>query len=238
MKCPSCGSDLPDNSTRCDLCLLVFSRPEPQLKAAPSTQRPLGPPSSEEEPDPVPRPRAMDTLAWIHLAVGFGGGVLILLVPLVRFIFSYLGILIHELGHTLAGWLLGFPSVPAFDFMYGGGVTITDRDTPKTVDLVAIYLLLILFMVLCRRNRLTLTVLILAGLFHLCAVLTQLHTVIILFMGHGFELVIGILFVYRALSGSAVLVSAERPIYGMSGFFLLLNNLVFAYRLTTSVGAR
>jgi hypothetical protein len=34
-----------------------------------------------------------------------------------------LSTLFHETGHAVAAWLLGHPSIPAFDLMFGGGIT-------------------------------------------------------------------------------------------------------------------
>ena len=37
--------------------------------------------------------------------------------------FETLKTLFHELGHTIVAWLLGYPAIPAFDFLFGGGFT-------------------------------------------------------------------------------------------------------------------
>jgi hypothetical protein len=58
-----------------------------------------------------------------NLAAGFAAAVVVYLIPFTRLVFSALVTLFHELGHAVMGWLLGHPSLPAFDFVYGGGMT-------------------------------------------------------------------------------------------------------------------
>ena len=55
-------------------------------------------------------------LAVAMLIVGTGG--------MPNDIIHTLTSLAHEIGHALVAWLLGRPSVPAFDFKYGGGVAM------------------------------------------------------------------------------------------------------------------
>ena len=85
----------------------------------------------ESEIEAPPEPLPMHKEDWIVLAVGLGIAAIVFAVPLLKHIFGTLMILIHEMGHMIFGWILGYPSVPAFDLMYGGGVTLhTDRSTP------------------------------------------------------------------------------------------------------------
>ena len=81
---------------------------------------------------------AVDADGRRALAVGLAITVVALAVPLTRFVATYMIILVHELGHAACGWLFGHPSVPAFDFAYGGGVTaIEERRTALVVVLYA-----------------------------------------------------------------------------------------------------
>jgi hypothetical protein len=141
-------------------------------------------------------------------------------------------ILVHELGHALFGWLFGYPSIPAFDFMYGGG--LTSHQDRKMIIVIIVYLILAGLFVLFRKNHLTLITLTILVMLYTLFVFTPGHQLMILFMGHGSELVFGGLFLYRALSGSAILVPAERPLYAFLGFFVLFMDLRFAHRLMTS----
>jgi hypothetical protein len=178
----------------------------------------------------------LDGQTWAVLGAGAALTALVLALPWPRFALSYLTTLIHEFGHALVGWAFGYPSVPRFDFTYGGGVTTMQGRS--TLILGIVYVLLGLAVVSYRRNRPTLIALAAGlGLFALCAH-TDLHRVIILFMGHGMELVIAAVFLYRALSASAVVHALERPLYAMCGFFILASDLHFGWRLMTSPAAR
>ena len=77
-----------------------------------------------------------------------------------------------------------------------------------------------------------------AWMIHAILAFTSAHQVVILFMGHGTELAIAGIFFYRALSGSAVIHSIERPFYAAIAFFIVLSNLSFAYGFITSPLAR
>ena len=178
----------------------------------------------------------MDAPTAATLVGGTGLAALCLAVPFLNFVLSYLTTLIHELGHAAVGWLFGYPSLPAFDFTYGGGVT--RHDQRSMLMLGAVYLSLLCLLPAYLRNRATLFGLcVLSGLFALCAH-TETHQVVILFMGHGMELLIAGVFLYRAWSGSAVFHATERLLYAACGWFIVFSDTAFAWRLWTDSGAR
>lgn len=174
----------------------------------------------------------LDKNAWTSLGIGAALTAVVMLFPFLSFVFRYVTTLVHEIGHAIFGWLFGYPSVPAFDFRYGGGVTMhQDR---KIIIVIVVYLLFALLLYIYRRNGLSLIVITaLVALYSLSA-FTGMHQLIILFMGHGTELIFGSIFFYRALSGSAIVVAAERPLYAFLGFFMYFIDIRFAHRLMTS----
>ena len=117
--------------------------------------------------------------------------------------------LVHELGHTLFLLLFGYPAFQAFDFTYGGGISISvDR---SMVLLAAVYGGIGWLAFLLRRNpRRLVAVAVLAAVYALCAH-TSLHDKAIIFMGHGTELIIAGIFLYRALSGRRTWGDKLRP---------------------------
>jgi hypothetical protein len=170
------------------------------------------------------------------LGIGFVMGLVLMLVPLLRFIVGYLGILVHELGHAIFAWSFGYPAIPAFDFLYGGGITIyTDRSILLQILVFAIFGYLLYFY---RSNRLTLAVLGAGILVYGLLALTELHQMVISFMGHGTELVFAGIFLFRAMKGSHITHAVERPLYAGLGFFLLFHNFLFVHRLITSENFR
>jgi hypothetical protein len=166
------------------------------------------------------------------LAVGGVLAVVVYAVPFLRFVFHTLITLVHELGHTLVAWSFGIPAVPAFDFVYGGGVTVHQgRSTGLTILIYAGFLALAYGL---RSNRGYLLALAVWVCVYTLVAFTPLHEAIEIAMGHGSELVFAGIFLYRALTGNACRAPGERPLYAFCGFFILINDAAFALSLLTS----
>ena len=232
--CPKCGFAQPPEETSCLKCGLVFAK----YRQRQQQRRPTAPQEMPAQDDILELPedhlfvtRRLGAKGWSSVAGGAVLALLILAIPRLDFIFQVFITLVHELGHAVVGWLFGYPSVPAFDFMYGGGVTMhQQRALPLVFGVLA---LLGGAAILYRRNLRTLVVLgITALLYALCA-FTPIHEVLNLFMGHGTELIIAGIFLYRGFSGFAVMHAIERPLYAFLGFFVLFSDLRFAWRLMT-----
>jgi hypothetical protein len=228
----------------------ALCRVEAVKPAAPPPSRPEMPATTMYKPEPATPPVEIETplkgsgkmsgtglyhldkAAWTSMGIGAAITAVILFFPFLSFVFRYVNTLVHEIGHAIFGWLYGYPSVPAFDFNYGGGVTMhQDR---KIFIVIIVYVLFALLLYVYRRNGLSLVVLmVIVGLYSV-STFTSLHSLVILFMGHGAELIFGSIFFYRALSGSSVIVAAERPLYAFLGFFIYFVDIRFAHRLMTS----
>jgi len=178
----------------------------------------------------------LDREAWKSLGIGLILAVVILFIPFLSFVFRYLITLVHEIGHAVWGWLFGYPSIPAFDFSYGGGITMhQDR---RIFIVIIVYALFAGLFYLYRKNHLSLVVLLVIVALYTLAAFTSIHSIIILFMGHGTELIFGAIFLYRAMSGSSIVIDAERPLYGFLAFFIFFSDIGFAQRLITSATFR
>lgn len=212
--CPRCGFEPGPGRADCPRCGVIFAKARPAPAPAWS------------------RSRTLDPEARRALLVGAVLAALVLAVPFLRFVFSYLTILVHELGHALFAWLFGYPAIPSFDFHYGGG--FTSYETRKTILLGLVFTGWILALYAYRHHRPGLLAIGgLAGLYTLLA-LTPLHEHLIGFMGHGTELIFAGIFFYRALSGTAVKVGAERPLYAFLAFFIVASDARFALGLVRS----
>jgi hypothetical protein len=169
---------------------------------------------------------------WVALGAGALVAACTLQFSFASYVFSYFTVLVHEMGHALAGWLYGYPSIPAFDFVYGGGLTsYTER-----VELLALAVQAALLWLawLFRRNPPSLALALGAAALYGLTAWTSAHEPVITAMGHGTELVIAGVFLHRALSGRACSHGAERLAYGFVGWFVTFDNLRFAHRLVTS----
>jgi len=177
-------------------------------------------------------PREIDRETWQTLATGMGFALVVVFLGPLRFILSYFVIFMHELGHTAAGWAFGYPSVPSFNFLYGGGVTLSLNRSP--VVMLLIYLGFAYLFFRYRRNQLTLGVL--AGfvaLYSLCAV-TPIHKIFYTAMGHGFELLTICFFIYAALGGYFFRGPAERSTCAFLGFSTYFSSTYFAWQILNS----
>jgi len=181
---------------------------------------------SQEFGIPIQR---LDSRAWIALGGGAALAILVVLLPFLTFLFTPLITLIHELGHAFTGWVFGYPAIPAFDFLYGGGITIHGGRWP--ILLVVVYGGVAYLAWIYRRNRLTLITLGIFTVLYSIIAFSSIHQMLFVAMGHGFELIFASIFLYRAMSGLGYRNRVERPLYAMAGFFIIFYDLQFAWRL-------
>jgi hypothetical protein len=167
----------------------------------------------------------------------FGGGALaaflmFFLFPQFVYIFYYLIVIVHEFGHAIISWIFGYPSLPSFDFLYGGGFAPTwERNSMVQLAVYgAIGWLIFKYRAHAHAARLSVGLLLIYSL----VAFSPLHGTLINFMGHGMELIFATIFMYIALSGVTIQTPIERPLYGFCGFYIQLYDVRFAYKLMTS----
>jgi hypothetical protein len=156
------------------------------------------------------------------LGIGLGAAILVYALPFTRFVFSALVTLFHELGHAVAGWLMGYPSIPAFDFVYGGG--LTHHGEFKRTIAIAIAIGFAYAAWLFRENRRS--VAIIAALFPVWLLFVTREwrrEIVFAAAGHAGELILAAIFFYKALSGKAL--------EAFVAFFVQIHTMLFAWRL-------
>jgi hypothetical protein len=222
--CPKCGFDSGSGAVECARCGVIFAR----LNREPTSRIVFAPTSAEI--DAVTDGRIGPAELKI-LGFGLAAAIVAYAVPFTRFVFSTLVTLFHELGHAVMGWLLGYPSLPAFDFVYGGGMTHhgafrfsialavagvfawlawTFRENKTSLALIGALFLLWFFFVTREWRR----------------------EVAFAAAGHLAEFILaGILF-YKALAGVGWRVpEIERPLGAFVAFFVQIHATLFAWRL-------
>lgn len=219
--------DITDPATLPNLATPTQARPKiplTQLSTTPAAQ--LISTHPEELAFPI---QELDAQAWKTIAIGGILALILVSLPFLTFLFTPLITLVHELGHAACGWVFGYPAIPSFDFIYGGGITIHGQRW--SLLLWAVYGGLGYLAWLYRHNRLTLICLgVLTGLYTVSA-FSPIHQALFVAMGHGFELLFAGIFLYRALSGFGCRYPLERSLYAMAGIFIILYDLRFAWRL-------
>ncbi len=227
MTCPKCGFEQPDGAEECGRCGIIFRKWEQQF----------------DDDAPLPRVQAAILVdepvrngrIGAHelgiLAFGLVAALIVNWLPLVRFLFSAIVTLFHEVGHTIVGWLLGYPSLPAFDFVYGGGFTHmgefhlsiaiaiaggfawlgwTFRQNKKALVLIgAVFLVWLFFVTKEWRRELAVGA-----------------------AGHLAEFIFAGIMFYQALSGVGWRnPDVERPLGAFVAFFVQIHSMSFAWRL-------
>jgi hypothetical protein len=165
------------------------------------------------------------------LGIGLVLAMIVNAVPILRFIFSAIITLSHELGHAVMGWILGMPAIPAFDIVYGGGITSHSNFQIALALLIAAGFFYAMW--LFRQNMTTVVLigaLFLVWLFFVSA--DWRREFAFGAAGHLSEFILaGILF-YMALSGTGWRIpEIERPLGAFVAFFVQINSMLFAWRL-------
>ncbi|AFY62323.1 hypothetical protein [Synechococcus sp. PCC 6312] len=209
--------------------LAKSGQPRPKILPSQSSlvpQAQLDPPPTAAVGIPIQR---LDAQAWKSIGIGAVLALILITLPFLTVLFTPLITLVHELGHAACGWVFGYPAIPSFDFIYGGGITI--HGSRWSLLLWAIYGGLGYLAWLYRHNRLTLICLGIFTMLYTVSAFSPIHQALFVAMGHGFELLFAGIFLYRALSGFGCRYPLERPLYAMAGLFIIFYDLRFAWRL-------
>jgi len=232
------NESLAGRRSRCKQCGTVGRIPSRTEVAVPVLERRVLP--APEASRPRKRRKRQrpeyDRETWSSLAIGASLAAFALAVPQVGRIPGVLITVIHEAGHTATAWLMGSPAVPSFDLSYGGGVSY--RLARQPVLIVLIYAALVALAYRNRDDR-PIVLAVLAGIvLYTAVVFSPLRSLLIIAMGHGAELILAGVFLYRALSGRQILRSAERPLYAFLGLYIIMARARFAYLLIMSAEHR
>ena len=223
--CPKCGFESPEGATECPRCGIVFARydgggqPILPVRAGPLDD-------DNEVADGRIGPKELKILGF-----GFVAAVIVYAIPFTRFVFSAMVTLFHETGHAVIGWLLGYPSLPAFDFVYGGGITTHGAFRLPIAFGVAIGFGYLVW--LFRENRTTAALIV--GLFLIWLFFVSAEwrrDIAFSAAGHLSEYVLAGIFFYQALAGIGWRSpDVERPLGAFVAFFVQINCMAFAWRL-------
>jgi hypothetical protein len=232
MLCPKCQYIQTDHNEICDQCGIVFAKYQARQQDPGYTK------AVKQRHRKQFELHHIEPKGWTYLGIGIGLGLLLFYLDLwmVNATIGALITLIHEMGHAAMGWFFGHPSIPSFDFRHGGGIThIRDQNNGLVY---ATYALFAYGLFYYRHNGLTLVILIGLIIFHASLAFSEFNEMLILFMGHGAELIIATVFIYRGLSNTAIVHQIERPLYATLGFYIVFHDIGFAWKLIYNSGYR
>jgi hypothetical protein len=172
---------------------------------------------------------------WLYLGLGLLTAPALALLPILSFMGWFLSSLVHELGHTLAGWLCGLPAFPAIS-LEGHAAALHSEQLPLLALFVTFALCFLAWRALEGRTRWIVCGAI--ALLHPLLAFTEAREVLHLSAGHLAELGFACMALFRALSGGFTSSPGERALWGTLGWFLLGRNAWLCWGLITSHGAR
>lgn len=165
------------------------------------------------------------------LGIGLAAAIVAYVLPFTRFILSAIITLFHEFGHAVMGWLLGHPSLPAFDFVYGGGMTHMGQFRLSIAVAIALGFAYLIW--LFRENRTSMALIGAVALIWLLFVTKEWRRELAFAgAGHAGELILAGIFLYRSLTGEGwKSPGVERPLGAFIAFFVQIHSAVFAWKL-------
>lgn len=161
------------------------------------------------------------------------------------FIFTLLGnglecfiTFFHEIGHSLAGWFYGVPTIPMFDFAHGGGWAWMPVGQQIPVLVMVWAAIGYGFFVTFRDWVWIRGILIVLFLFNLATAFSDWHETVFDFMGPGFEPMVGAFFLIRALYDLAPRGGVEWVLNAVFGFALPIHALINGWGLMHNAEVR
>lgn len=258
--CPTCGSANSADAMLCTLCSEVLHRQARAAAPRPASQNraPLLDFAALKDETPSAAPKGLfyrlpptpkpERKSWEdpvfktrsgrhHVGLGLA---LACLFCLPFFLFRSIGwvfeSVVHEMGHTLMAYLMGSIALPALR-LDGHAATVHLDQWPALACLV--WALLVAAAGVCFRYRhrpLLISFGVLAVIYPLFA-FTEAKEFLHLISGHGGELVIATIFLWRSMVPGKVL-EEERTLYATLGWYLWLQNLFLTWNLTFSEASR
>lgn len=224
MPCAKCGFDNVRGATECARCGVVFAK---LTREMPIQIKPYVIDEERIEDGRIGRAEVK------ILGTGLAIAIVVYAIPFTRFVFSAIVTLFHELGHAIAGWVLGYPSLPAFDFVYGGGFTHMGQFRLSVAVAVALGFAYLLW--LFRENRRSMTIVaVVFGIWLVFVTKEWRRELAVASAGHAFEFVLAGIFFYKSLSGNGWKnADFERPLGAFIAFFVQIHSTLFAWRLVT-----
>jgi hypothetical protein len=147
----------------------------------------------------------------------------------------FLGALFHESGHTVTALAFGLPAFPAIS-LRGHAASIHQDQIPFMVFLLWAGLAYLTWQL--RHHRAAVVALAIAVVLYPFFAFTDAKEFLFLVGGHGGELAMATICLWRALTGGFTHSLLERGLYSVLGWYLVGSNVWLCGNLATSAAAR
>lgn len=234
--CPDCGTPVREGDHLCRLCGHLFARVERIVPDTPP--RRFDPALSSFAPRPIDDapPRILGlSEPWFFLAAGAILAPVFLLTPFLGLIGWFFGALVHEMGHCIAGWLVGRPSYPVLSLT--GQAMACGKDLVPLIAIGVLAAALISAWTFLRGSARWVAMGAIVVILPLLA-FSPAADLFILVGGHLGELAFGGVFLFRAVTGGFTSSPLERGLYSVMGWHLVFDNLRLTGGLMFSAPAR
>lgn len=142
-----------------------------------------------------------------------------------------ISMMVHEAGHMSIGWLFGYPSVFAFDNSISLGMTVFRERSYLFLGLI--WAALTTGILRLRRLNLRRQMHLLAGLLllHIFIALSPAYRILMLYMGHGMEVIAAYACIVAALYCRGKMHDLWRILLMAAGIYVLLENILMCLEL-------
>jgi hypothetical protein len=251
-QCPQCQTQNSEQALMCSLCGAVLKRVHsavPTQSVNTDEDPQFGPTPVQSETatgafvyqawmDPIYKAQASKRSPFFHLGWGL---VLAGVFSLPFFLFKTIGwvfeSVVHEMGHTLMAYFMGSIALPAIR-LDGHAATVSLEQSPILAGIV--WLLLVLGAVwfgIFKHRPLLITMVVLALLYPFFA-FSDRKEWLLLIAGHGGEMVIATIFLWRSMVPTYKVQEEERMLYAALGWYLWFQNLIMNWNLVYSQESR
>lgn len=153
-------------------------------------------------------------------------------VPIVNIVFNAYKTAVHEVGHAFTAWIFGYIALPGFDFINGGGVTRVATSRSIILTLVAIGFVVTNLFLINKKTKTNSTRKIWIGMIiYSILFFSQLHNLLISFMGIGGEILISFVIAWYALFNLKEKINIKFLLYLFLSMAIVLNTTKFIYSL-------
>lgn len=143
---------------------------------------------------------------------------------------GYMSTFFHEIGHTIAMWFYGYPTLPMFDFAHGGGLALA-VDGQQWIIILCVYAALLYGIYRFQNNRAIQIFCAALIALNLAFVFTDHHWSVADFMGPAAVPIIAAFFLLRALFDLAPRGGLERFLNALFGFGMIFHTLIDSFGL-------